>query len=85
MYHDHTRNFLQPEEFAALGKDAVTYFRQISAEEIKKAFPDAAELESKREYWVLFAANGEPLMVTDQEVDVISSAFYNDLEAIKPN
>ncbi|MEM7215481.1 MAG: DUF1150 family protein [Pseudomonadota bacterium] len=85
MFHDHKENFLEQEEFAELGTNAVAYMRKISTEEIVRNFPNVPELQAGKDYWALFAANGEPLMLSDQESELKSSAFYNDLQAILPN
>ncbi|MEM7069784.1 MAG: DUF1150 family protein [Pseudomonadota bacterium] len=85
MYHDHNAEFLNPEDLANLGSDAVAYVRKITAEEIADAFPEAPKLKSGQDYWAMFAANGEPLMLADQESEILSTAFYSDLEAIQPN
>ena len=85
MFHDHKTDYLRPEDFAALGTDAIAYVRKISAEEIREKFPAAPPLKNGQNYWALFAANGEPLMLADQEAEIMSSAFYNDLEAVLPN
>jgi len=85
MFHDHTDAILKQEEFAALGTDAVAYVRKITTEEVLEAFPNITELEEGRNYWALFAANGDPLVLADKETDIMSSAFYNDLSAVLPN
>ncbi len=85
MYHDHKSQILNLDEFAALGTNAIAYVRRITAEEVQEAFPNVQQLEAGHSYWALFAANGEPLVLADQETDIMSSAFYNDLEAVLPN
>ncbi|MEM9278655.1 MAG: DUF1150 family protein [Pseudomonadota bacterium] len=85
MFHDHKTDFLKQDEFAALGTDAVAYMRKITAEEMTETFPNVPELKAGHDYWALFAANGEPLMLADEASEVKSSAFYNDLQAVLPN
>ena len=85
MFHDHRNDIMKLEEFAALGTDAIAYVRKITAEEVQEAFPNVTQLEAGHSYWALFAANGEPLVLADQEADIMSSAFYNDLSAVLPN
>lgn len=85
MYQNHDKSLMRPEEFAALGTDMVAYMREISGEEISEAFPQSIELDDRRKYWALFAANGTPLMIADQPQDLLNGAFYNNLHAILPN
>ncbi|MEM9332118.1 MAG: DUF1150 family protein [Pseudomonadota bacterium] len=85
MNPDLQNDFLKREDFAALGSDAVAYMRKISAEDLSNVFPDALELKAGKKYWALFAANGQPLMLSDKASELKSSAFYNDLHAVLPN
>ena len=85
MFHDHKNSAVEPEEFAALGSDVIAYVRKISGSEINAAFPDGLELERDETYWGLFAADGQPLMYSNQLDQVLNGAFYNDLCAVYPN
>ena len=82
--HDH-KALLEAEEFAALGNNLVAYMREMRGWEIAELIPDTSGLHNQTVYWVLFAADGEPLMVSDQASELMNGAFYNDLEAILPN
>ena len=85
MYHDPNQPFMNPEDLAVLGADAIAYMRQISGEDIMEAFPGSVEVQAEDTYWALFAANGAPLMVANDANELVNSAFYNDLQAILPN
>lgn len=85
MLHDPLQNYADPSKFAGLGHDAIAYMRRISAEEIERAFPGMPELEAGRKYWALFAADGTPLVLANEQNEIASTAFYNNLLAVQPN
>ena len=68
-----------------MGTNVVAYIREMTAEDIIKAFPETPELEAGRTYWALFAADGEPLVLAHEQNDVTSTAFYHDLKTVIPN
>ena len=85
MFHDTELNNHSVEALAKMGADAVAYMREMTAEEIQSAFPDTPELEVNQTYWALFGADGAPLMLASERVDIASSAFYNNLKPVLPN
>jgi len=85
MFHDSELNNQNVETLAQMGSDAVAYMREMTTVEIKTAFPETPELEENQTYWALFGADGAPLMLASERVDVASSAFYNNLKAVLPN
>ena len=85
MYQHNQDSMLASEDFAALGNDFIAYMREIPGAELADLLPQDTDLEEDRTYWVLFAADGQPLMVSDQSTELLNGAFYNDLEAIFPN
>lgn len=85
MFHDSELNNQNSETLAQMGSDAVAYMREMTTEEIKTAFPETPELKANKTYWALFGADGAPLVLASERVDVASSAFYNNLKAVLPN
>ncbi|MEO0327179.1 MAG: DUF1150 family protein [Pseudomonadota bacterium] len=85
MFHNHKEEFMDKQELAVLGADAIAYMRKISTEEMEQAFPGAVELPAGEKYWALFAANGDPIMLSSELHEITDSAFYSDLEAVRPN
>lgn len=85
MFHDLEINNQQAETLAQMGSNAIAYMREMTTEEIKIAFPETPELEDGQTYWALFGADGAPLMLASERVEIASSAFYNNLKAIMPN
>lgn len=85
MYHDVEFNTQEIESLAQMGTDAIAYMREMTTDEIMATFPETPELENNQTYWALFGADGAPLMLASERVDIASSAFYNNLKAIMPN
>ncbi len=85
MFHNSSEDLLEMQELAQLGNDVVAYMREITAEEIQDKFPGTEELKSGHTYWALFAADGTPLVLANDQQHVTSEAFHSDLKAIFPN
>ncbi len=88
MYHDVELNNLtaeNTEKLAQMGSDVIAYMREMTVEEIKASFPETPDLEQGQTYWALFGADGAPLMLASERVDIASSAFYNNLKPVLPN
>ena len=85
MFHDFELNNQTTQTLAQMGSDAIAYMREMTVEEIKTAFPQTSDLEEGETYWALFGADGAPLMLASERVDIASSAFYNNLKAVMPN
>ena len=85
MFHDKDLSPQTQDALAKIGTDAVAYMREMTVEEIMNAFPQTLELEQGETYWALFGADGAPLMLASDRIDVASSAFYSNLKAVLPN
>lgn len=85
MFHNNQNDLLEMQEFAQLGNDVVAYMREITADEIKEKFPGTDELKSGETYWALFAADGTPLVLANNQQHVSNEAFLSDLKTILPN
>ncbi len=85
MFHDFELGNQTTQNLAQMGTNAIAYMREMTVEKIKTAFPDTPDLEKGQTYWALFGADGEPLMLASERVDIASSAFYNNLKAVMPN
>jgi len=85
MFHNVELSSQDADKLAQMGSEAIAYMREMTTAEIKAAFPDTPELEDNQTYWALFGADGAPLMLASERVDVASSAFYNNLKPVLPN
>ena len=66
-------------EFAHLGEGSVAYLRKVSSEELLGRFPNLGEIAPGMVLWALFAANGQPILLSDQRDRAVAGAFENDL------
>ena len=85
MFHDHINSAKSSQDLAAMGTEAIAYMREMTSEEIMAAFPLTPNLDPERKYWALFGADGSPLVLADDQQELASSAFYNNLQAILPS
>jgi hypothetical protein len=84
MAHNETETVLtQPvlteSDLAHLGEGTVAYLRQIGTDELKGKFPGLPEMTPGLKLWALFAANGQPILLSDERDRAIAGAFENDL------
>lgn len=69
-------------ELAELGAENVAYIRPISSSEVIEKFPVIEGLQPGQMLWALFAANGDPLALSDQQGGVLSNAHELDLNPV---
>ena len=83
-YHD-TRQALTEAELAHLGEGTLAYLRKIDSDELKGKFPSLCEIASGMEIWALFAANGQPILLSDARDTAIAGALENHLTPVSIN
>jgi hypothetical protein len=66
-------------DLANIGSGHIAYMRRITGEEITKAFPNTVEIAPTAQVWALFAADGTPLVLSDNKGEALAGAFDNDL------
>ncbi|MGL4489625.1 MAG: DUF1150 family protein [Rhizobiaceae bacterium] len=66
-------------EFAALGKGEVGYIRQMKSDELTRRFPALNKITPGLDVWALFAANGEPIILSDRHSAVLQGASENEI------
>ena len=71
---------MSDEEFADLGAGEWAYIKTLTSEQAKLAFPTVDDLPSGVDLFALLAADGTPLVLTDDEGTAISHAIGDDLE-----
>jgi hypothetical protein len=67
---------------AHLGEGRLAYVKTIRSEDVKKLFPQAPKIAPGVKLFVLHAANGEPIMLTDTREAAVANAWDNELEAV---
>ena len=71
---------MSDEEFADLGAGEWAYIKTLTSEEAQAAFPTVDDLPAGIDLFALLAADGTPLVLTDDEGTAISHAIGDDLE-----
>jgi hypothetical protein len=79
MTYNDIRPVVTKSDLANLGEGVVAYLREIGSEELKGKFPGLPELEPGTTLWALFAANGQPILLSDARDRALAGAFENDL------
>ena len=70
------------ETLAALGGDEIAYVKPVMSDDIKDLFPRAPDMAPGILLFALHAADGTPIMLTDNRDAAIAEAMQNDLEAV---
>jgi hypothetical protein len=73
------RNSITPTELAHLGEGTVAYVREMESEDLKGKFPGLPEIAPGTKLWALFAANGQPILLSDARDRALAGAMENDL------
>jgi len=69
-------------EFAHLGEGSVAYLLKVSSDELLGRFPNIGEIAPGLELWALFAANGQPILLSDARDRALAGAMENDLTTV---
>jgi hypothetical protein len=80
--HEHDDNPLTAAELASLGEGSLAYLREIDSEELRGKFPGMPEIAPGTRLWAVFAANGRPIMLTDQRDSALAGVMQHDLIAV---
>ena len=80
---EHERTLtMTADQFAHLGEGALAYLKKVKSEELQGRFPGMPEIAPGLELWALFAANGQPILLTDERDSALGAAVQNDLTAV---
>lgn len=80
--NDHHDTILTPTELAHLGEGSIAYLREIDSEELVGKFPGMPQIAPGTTLWAVFAANGQPIMLTDGRDAALAGALQNDLTPV---
>jgi hypothetical protein len=73
---------MSPTAFAAFGNDAVAYVREMRSEDVRFLHPQAPQLVPGVTVFVLHAADGTPLNITDSVEEILRAAEGRALETV---
>jgi hypothetical protein len=69
-------------QLAHIGEGVLAYLREIGSDELKGKFPELADIAPGTKLWALFAANGQPILLSDQRDQALAGALENDLTPV---
>jgi len=69
-------------EFVHLGEGEVAYLRKVTSDELRGRFPGIPGIAPGLELWALFAANGQPILLSDARDRALAGAFENELTPV---
>jgi hypothetical protein len=85
MTNEHANDHLPtmtPESLAGLGGGKIAYVKAINAEDVKRLFPQAPELDPGTRLFALHAADGTPIVITDSRESAVANAWSHELEPV---
>ncbi len=69
-------------EFAHLGGGELAYIKELTSDQAQELFPTITDLPKGINLYVLHAADGTPLSLSDTRSAAVGSALENDLEPV---
>jgi hypothetical protein len=82
MTQNEPRITVTPAQLAHLGEGSVAYLREMTSDELKGKFPGLPEIAPETRLWALFAANGQPILLSDERDRALAGALENDLTPV---
>jgi hypothetical protein len=84
MTNEHTNDLptMTPEALAGLGGGKIAYVKAINAEDVKRLFPQAPQLDPGTRLFALHAADGTPIVITDSRESAVANAWSHELEPV---
>ncbi|KPF47319.1 DUF1150 family protein [Rhizobium sp. G187] len=73
---------LTQSELAHLGAGEVGYIRKMKFDDVSRCFPEAPEIDPELDLWALFAADGTPILLTDNRSSTFFKAAEDDLKTV---
>ena len=73
---------LSLQSLAEWGEGKLAYLKPIKSDDLGRIFPGAPEVAPGLNLFVLLAANGMPIMITDSRDTAMANAWENDLETV---
>lgn len=82
MNIDEREGIMSADQFAHLGEGHVAYVRKVQSDDLIGRYPGLPELDRGLELWALFAADGQPILLTGERADAIAGAAENELTPV---
>ncbi|MEJ8570546.1 DUF1150 domain-containing protein [Microbaculum marinum] len=81
-HRDDHKPTISPEMLAKIGGGRIAYVRPIMSEVLKDLFPEAPEMAPGIRLFMLSAADGTPIMLTDSEDAARAGAVEHELQTV---
>jgi hypothetical protein len=82
MTQTHDQTTLTETELANLGEGMIAYLREIDASELADKFPGAPKIAPGTRLWALFAADGSPILLSDERERALAGAIEHELTPV---
>jgi hypothetical protein len=79
MTDTENRPVLSQADLAHLGEGTVAYLREMESEDLKGKFPGLPDIQPGLKLWALFAADGRPILLSDERDRALAGALENHL------
>lgn len=79
---EHEKHAVSQAELAHIGEGVVAYLREIDSDELLGKFPGMPEIAAGTRLWALFAADGRPILLTDERSSAIAGAIEQQLTPV---
>lgn len=73
---------LDPAALAAMGNGEIAYVKRIASDDVNRLFPGVPEIEPGIPLFALLAADGKPIMLTDDRDVALAGARENNLVTV---
>jgi hypothetical protein len=82
MFDPTAASYMSPEMFATMGENRLAYVRSIRSEEVAFLSPEAPMLPPGHLVFVLYAADGSPILLSDSREAVMADAADREIETV---
>jgi hypothetical protein len=82
MFDPIAGSYMSPEMFATLGENRLAYIRAMRSEEVAFLSPEAPMLPAGHRVFVLYAADGSPILLADSREAVMADAADREIETV---
>jgi hypothetical protein len=77
-----TNAVITQDALAHLGDGEIAYVKAIRSQDVKSLFPQAPQIADGIELFVLHAADGTPMMLTDSREAAVANAWSQSLQPV---
>jgi hypothetical protein len=79
MTEHETKLAVTPDELAHIGEGVVAYLREFDSTDLQGKFPGMPEMAPGTKLWAVFAADGRPILLSDERERALAGALQKEL------